>query len=150
MRMESVQRCCLFWATPTVRHDAIPSGHEVYSFPGRRSPARDLYFRVWYLTVHISKKTEQNTAKSQGYAAKQSYLLNKAELTRLKSKGFRSWLRLYFFFLRSCTGKINKCYQKSRKIMCKSRKYIWKKKPSFSFSEFLEQLLYFNKYDFYV
>lgn len=41
MRMESVQRCCLFCATPTVRHDAIPSGHKVYSFPGRRNPARD-------------------------------------------------------------------------------------------------------------
>lgn len=30
------------------------------------------------------------------------------------------------------------------------KKAYLKKKPSFSFSEFLEQLLYFNKYDFYV
>lgn len=41
MRTESVQWYCLFCATPTVRHDAMPSGHKVYSFPGRRSSERD-------------------------------------------------------------------------------------------------------------
>lgn len=125
MRMESVQWCCLFSATPTGRHGAIPSGHKVYSFPGRRSSARDFYFRVWYFTVHIAKKTQWNTAHSHDNATNGSSFLTKVELIRLIWTVFRVHSGLSSFELWNCRDiKIKGWCQ--NKAVWTLRKDIWK------------------------